>query len=75
MESEFFIASLLRFLINLAYSIVAIGLGIVAFHAFDNYLFKRIDFVEEVQKGNIAAALMASAILGFIAVVVGLALR
>jgi len=75
METEFLMASLLRFVINLAYAVVAIGLGIVSFQAFDRYLFKKIDFVHEVQAGNIAAAIMAASILGFIAIVVGLALR
>ena len=75
METEFLMASLLRFVINLAYALVALVLGIISFEAFDKHLFKKIDFVQEVQAGNIAAAIMAASILGFIAIVIGLALR
>ncbi len=60
--------------INLGYAIVALLVSIGALIVIDKVLFKQIDFIEEIKKGNLAAALFYSVILLFIGLVVATAL-
>ncbi len=74
-EGPFFYATFLNLLINVAYTILALVAGIVSFRCIDRTFFREIDFVEEVKRGNIAAAIFASTILLFLAVIIGMAMR
>lgn len=60
--------------INLGYAVVALVVSIVALILVDKYLFRGIDFVEEIRKGNLAAGIFYSVILLFIGLVVATAL-
>ena len=62
-------------LINLGYAILALVISIVALLLIDKYLFTRIDFIEEIKKGNLAAGIFYSVILLFIGLVVATALN
>ncbi len=62
-------------LINLGYAVLALVVSIVALIAIDKYIFTRIDFMEEIKKGNLAAGLVYSVILLFIGLVVATALN
>ena len=61
--------------INLGYAVVALVVSLVALIAIDKYLFTRIDFIEEIKKGNLAAGIVYSVILLFISLVVATALN
>jgi uncharacterized membrane protein YjfL (UPF0719 family) len=73
-DSSFYIATLINLGINLVYTIVALGAGLIAFRLFDKFFLHEIDFIEEIKKGNLAASLFASTILIFIAIVTGFVL-
>ncbi len=61
--------------INLGYAVLALVVSIVALIAIDKYIFTRIDFIEEIKKGNLAAVMVYSVILLFIGLVVATALN
>lgn len=62
-------------LINLGYAILALVVSIVALLLIDKYLFTRIDFIDEIKNGNLAAGIFYSVILLFIGLVVATALN
>ena len=62
-------------LINLGYAILALIVSIVALLLIDKYLFTRIDFIDEIKSGNLAAGIFYSVILLFIGLVVATALN
>lgn len=61
--------------INLGYALVALVVSLVALLTIDKYLFKGIDFIEEIKKGNLAAGIVYSVILLFIGLVVATSLN
>ena len=61
--------------INLIYTILAIGLAVFAVRMVDEKVFTKIDFQEEIKKGNLAAAVLLAAMLIFIAIVVSSGLK
>ncbi|TKB53348.1 DUF350 domain-containing protein [Ferrimonas aestuarii] len=69
MEIEFFSASLINLAINLGYSVIAIIVSVYALFWVDKKLLKGIDIEAEIKGGNVAAAIFASAILIFVAIV------
>ena len=75
MEWQFVQANLINFFINLIYALAALVIGVVAFRLIDRMVFKDIDFIEEIKKGNIAAAIYAGILLLFIAILLGSSLR
>ena len=75
MEWQFVQANLINFFINLIYALAALVIGVVAFRLLDHMVFKDIDFIEEIKKGNIAAAIYAGILLLFIAILLGSSLR
>ena len=75
MEWQFVQANLIIFFINLIYALAALTIGVVSFRLIDRMVFKDIDFIEEIKKGNIAAAIYAGILLLFIAILLGSALR
>ncbi len=70
MELAFFTASLVNLLVNLGYSIIAIVVSVYALFWVDKKLLKEIDIEGELEKGNVAVAIFASAILIFVALVI-----
>jgi uncharacterized membrane protein YwzB len=63
--------SMLYLAINLVYAIMALLVGVIAVRAIDRWPYTRVDFEDEIKAGNIAAAIYKSALLLFVAVVIG----
>ncbi len=74
MDWNFARASGYMLLLNLIYAVVALLVGVVALRLIDRFILTRVDLEGEIQKGNIAAAILAAALLLFIALIIGLAL-
>lgn len=75
MDPEFFSASLINLIINLAYTILALVVGVYGLLWVDKKLLKNINIEEEIKNGNIAAALFASTILIFVALIIAFGFR
>ena len=75
MELEFFTASFLNLLVNLAYTIIALVVGVYALIWVDKKLIKNVDIETELRNGNIAVAIFASTILLFVALIIAFGFR
>jgi len=75
MEFDFISASLINLAINLIYTIVALILGVYALVWVDKKVLKDIKIQEELKKGNIAVAIVASTILIFVAILIAFGFR
>ena len=75
MDITFLTATSLQLGINLIYTVLAIFIGIIALKYIDRWLLKSIDLETEIKKGNIAAAIFASTILMFIAIIIAFSLK
>jgi len=73
-DAAFIRATSITLLINLVYALVALVVGVLAVRWVDETLYKNIDFVEEIKKGNLAAAIFASVLVLFIGIVLHAAL-
>ncbi|HPB69238.1 MAG TPA: DUF350 domain-containing protein [Candidatus Omnitrophota bacterium] len=69
------IPMIMMMLVNLIYTVLALGLAIFAVRLIDEKIFTKIDFQEEIKKGNLAAAVLIAAMLVFIAIVVSAGLK
>lgn len=67
--------TILNLLISLGYAIVTLLVSVVTLYLVDHYLYRKIDFIEEIKKGNIAASIFYSVLLMFIAVIVTVAIN
>lgn len=74
MEVTSFEQNIIFMLINLGYAVVSLFIGVVALVMIDKLIFRKIDFMEEIKKGNIAVAIFQSVILLFIGIVVSAAM-
>lgn len=74
MDASFVRATSLMLVINLVYAIVALFIGALALRVVDRWFLRKIDLEEEIKKGNLAAAVFASTLLLFVAIIIGLAL-
>ena len=59
---------------NLTYAIIALVVSVIALILIDKYVFTKIDFIEEIKRGNIAASIFQSTILIFIGIVVAVSM-
>lgn len=59
---------------NLVYALVTLLVSVFALVIIDKYVFTKIDFIEEIKKGNVAAAIFQSTILIFIGLVVAVSM-
>lgn len=75
MESDFLYSTLFNFVIGLAYTISALTVAVIALKVVDKLLLRKLDIEVELKNGNVAVALFASAILVFVAILVGFGLR
>ena len=75
MNESWLKASSTMLLVNLVYTIVSLVIAVGAVKFVDHFLLKKLHFEEEIQKGNIAAAICWSTLVIFVAIVVGLSLR
>ena len=69
------IPTIMNLVVNLIYTILALWLAILTFRLVDRYVFTKIDFEDEIKKGNIAAAIFAATLLIFVAIVVSMGLK
>ena len=60
--------------LNLLYALIALVVSSIAIVLLDKYLFRGINFIEEIKKGNIAAAIFYSTTLIFAGLVVATAI-
>ena len=74
-RSTFISASFINLAINLIYTIVALIVGVYALVWVDNKVLKDIKIQEELKKGNIAVAIVASTILLFVAIIIAFGFR
>jgi len=56
--------------LNLLYALIALVVSLTVIVLLDRYLFRTIDFMEEIKKGNIAASIFYSTTLIFVGLVV-----
>lgn len=66
--------NLIFMLINLGYAVLSLFISVIALVLIDKYVFRSIDFIEEIKKGNLAVAIFQSVILLFIGFVVSAAM-
>jgi uncharacterized membrane protein YjfL (UPF0719 family) len=74
MDAAFLRATSITLLVNLLYALVALVVGVLAVRWVDETIYKEIDFIEEIKKGNLAAAIYASVLVLFIGIVLHAAL-
>jgi uncharacterized membrane protein YjfL (UPF0719 family) len=74
MDWEFIRSTLVLLGINLVYALLALVIGVTAFLGLDRWFFRRIDFQEEIAKGNVAAAIFSGVLLLFVAIIIGMSL-
>lgn len=60
--------------INLVYALITLVVSVFALVIIDKYVFTKIDFIEEIKKGNVAASIFQSTILIFIGLVVAVSM-
>lgn len=74
MDAQFWKATAVTLGINLVYALVALVLGTLTVRWLDKRVFPEIDFMEEIKKGNLAAAIFAGVMMLFVAVILAGAL-
>lgn len=67
--------TILNLLISLGYAIATLLVSVITLYLVDHYLYRKIDFIEEIKKGNIAASIFYSVLLIFVAVIVTVAIN
>ena len=67
--------TIMNLLISLGYAIVTLLVSVITLYLVDHFLYRRIDFIEEIKKGNIAASIFYSVLLIFVAVIVTVAIN
>jgi len=75
METEFFSATYLALALNLIFTIITLIVSVVLLLGVDKILLKDINLQNEIKNGNIAAAIFASSIMLFIAIIVGMGIH
>lgn len=70
MEISTFTQTLVNLGISLAYGLVTLVMSIVTLYLVDHFLYRGINFIEEIKKGNIAASIFYSVVLLFVALIV-----
>ncbi len=67
--------TLTHLLISLLYGVVTVIVAAIAVYMLDHLLYKQIDFLEEIKRGNMAAAVFYASLLLFVGLVVTLAIN
>jgi len=63
MDMDFAKASAVMLGINLLYAFLGIIIAVIGIKLVDVFFLRRVDLEEEIKKGNIAAAIFASALI------------
>lgn len=75
MEAEFISATYFTLGLNLLFTLITLVASVILLLGVDKILLKDIDLQKEIKNGNIAAAIFASSIMLFIAIIVGMGIR
>jgi len=75
METEFFSATYLALALNLIFTLITLIVSVILLLGVDKILLKDINLQDEIKNGNIAAAIFASSIMLFIAIIVGMGIH
>jgi uncharacterized membrane protein YjfL (UPF0719 family) len=67
--------TLVNLLVSLGYAIATLLVSVITLYLVDHYIYRKIDFLEEIKKGNIAASIFYSVILMFVAIIVTVAIN
>ena len=67
--------TIINLLISLGYAVVSMLIALVTLYLVDHFIYKNINFIEEIKKGNIAASIFYSVILMFIAIIITVAIN
>lgn len=73
-DDQFWKATAVTLAVNVAYALITLVLGVLAVRLIDRRLYPEIDFIEEIKRGNLAAALVYGVLLVFVAVILAGAL-
>ncbi|SDJ77507.1 MULTISPECIES: DUF350 domain-containing protein [Ferrimonas] len=60
--------------LNLTYAVVSLFVSVISLVIIDKFVFRSIDFIAEIKKGNLAVAVFQSTILLFVGFVVSSAM-
>jgi len=75
MEVSTYTQTIIHMLIGLGYAIVSLIVSVATLYLIDHYVYKNINFLEEIKKGNIAASIFYSVVLMFVAVIVTISIN
>ena len=68
------ITSLNQMLVNmglsLAYAILTLIVASITLYLIDHFIYRNVNFIEEIKKGNVAASIFYSVVLLFVAIIV-----
>ena len=67
--------TLVNLLISLSYAIITLIVSVTTLYMIDHFFYKKIDFIEEIKNGNIAASIFYSVILLFVAIIVTISIN
>ena len=75
MEVTTYMQTIINMLIGLGYAIISLIISVTTLYLIDHYVYKNINFLEEIKKGNIAASIFYSVVLMFVAVIVTISIN
>lgn len=75
MTTEFIFATMFNLGMNLAYTILALFIGVAALVVIDKKLLKSTEVEKELKEGNVAIAIFSSTVLLFVALIVSFGLK
>ena len=75
MEVTSLFQTMLNLLVSLSYAIVTLVVSVTTLYMIDHFFYKKIDFIEEIKKGNVAASIFYSVILLFVAIIVTISIN
>lgn len=75
MEVTTFAQTIMNMAISLGYALVTLIVSVITLYMIDHFIYKNINFIEEIKKGNIAASIFYSVVLMFVAVIVSIAIN
>lgn len=61
--------------ISLGYAVISMLVALATLYLVDHFIYKNINFIDEIKKGNIAASIFYSVVLIFIAVIITVAIN
>jgi len=61
--------------LSITYGVVSVIMSAVTLYLLDRFLYRNIDFIEEIKRGNMAASVFYSVLLLFVGLVVTLSVN